>query len=71
MNRPIDSRLDSQSIFRARTAELSASGVSPDAGVRRILSAELFSAGAVVEIEHEGAIYRLRHTRKGKLILTK
>ena len=25
----------------------------------------------VVEIEHDGEIYRLRHTRRGKLILTK
>jgi len=56
---------------RARSAALPASGVSPDAGTRRILSAELFAAGVVVEIEHEGEIYRLRHTRKGKLILTK
>jgi len=71
MNRPIDSRVDSPSLPRARSTVLAASGVSPDAGVRRIPSAELFLAGAVVEIEHEGAIYRLRHTRKGKLILTK
>lgn len=71
MNRPIDTRLASHSLPRARSAVLSASGDSTGVGVRRILSAELFSAGAVVEIEHEGAIYRLRHTRKGKLILTK
>lgn len=71
MNRPIDTRLASRSLPRARSVVLSASGDSTGAGVRRILSAELFSVGAVVEIEHEGAIYRLRHTRKGKLILTK
>ena len=47
------------------------SGVSSAAGVRRLLSAELFATGAVVEIEHDGEIYRLRHTRRGKLILTK
>ena len=71
MNRPLDTRLDSQLPHRVRSAVLPASGVSPDAGIRRILSTELFAAGAVVEIEHEGEIYRLRHTRKGKLILTK
>ena len=71
MSRPLDSRPDAYLLQRARSAALSASGVSPDAGVPRILSAELFAAGAVVEIEHEGEIYRLRHTRKGKLILTK
>ena len=42
-----------------------------ETGVRRIPSGALFEHGAVVEIEHEGAIYRLRHTRRGKLILTK
>ena len=71
MNRPLDTRLDPQLPHRVRSAVLPASGVSPDAGIRRILSTELFAAGAVVEIEHEGEIYRLRHTRKGKLILTK
>ena len=71
MNRPIDSRLGSQPLPRARSAVLSPPRDSPHTGVPRILSAELFSAGAVVEIEHDGAIYRLRHTRKGKLILTK
>ena len=71
MNRPIDSRLDSQPPAQARSAGLSTSGISSEAGVQRILSAELFSTGAVVEIEHKGEIYRLRRTRKGKLILTK
>ena len=71
MSRPLDSRSDAYLLQRARSAALSASGVSPDTEVPRILSAELFAAGTVVEIDHEGEIYRLRHTRKGKLILTK
>ena len=71
MNRPLGSRSDTHVLHRDRSVALHASDLSPDAGVRRILSAELFAAGAVVEIEHEGEIYRLRHTRKGKLILTK
>ena len=72
MNRPHDSRPDTQDSFsRVRPTAIPPSGVSPDGGVRRIPSAELFVSGAVVEIEHDGEIYRLRHTRRGKLILTK
>lgn len=71
MNRPHDSRPDTQLLHRTSSATIPASGVAPDAGVRRLLSAELFTSGAVVEIEHGGEIYRLRHTRRGKLILTK
>jgi hemin uptake protein HemP len=38
---------------------------------RRWRSAELFGAGHEIEIEHGPAIYRLRLTSMGKLILTK
>jgi len=38
---------------------------------RRISSAQLFGKGTEVHIEHHGAIYRLRLTALGKLILTK
>ena len=34
-------------------------------------SAQLLRGQSVVEIEHNGAIYRLQTTRLGKLILTK
>lgn len=37
----------------------------------RIRSVEIFAGGREVLIEHEGDEYRLRHTSKGKLILTK
>ena len=67
MSRPYDSRPDPELLRRAPPA----SGVSLNAEVRRIPSADLFASGAVVEIEHDGEIYRLRHTRRGKLILTK
>lgn len=71
MNRPDDLGSDSRHPGPVRSAELSASGARLETGVRRIPSGTLFEHGAVVEIEHEGAIYRLRHTRRGKLILTK
>lgn len=38
---------------------------------RRLNSRELFAGAKEVEIEHEGMVYRLRHTSQGKLILTK
>ena len=71
MNRPLDTPPDPQLPHRVRPSALSTSDHGSGAGVRRILSADLFEAGAVVEIEHGGSIYRLRHTRRGKLILTK
>lgn len=39
--------------------------------VRRLGSAELFGAEQEIEIEHGVAVYRLRMTALGKLILTK
>lgn len=44
---------------------------APAAAVRRIQSRDLLGAGAEVEIEHAGHVYRLRLTSLGKLILTK
>ena len=38
---------------------------------RQIRSEELFSGQREVLIEHAGELYLLRHTSKGKLILTK
>ena len=37
----------------------------------KITSEALFGGAREVLIEHEGELYRLRHTSKGKLILTK
>jgi hemin uptake protein HemP len=39
--------------------------------VPRTSSARLLSGGQELEIEHNGALYRLRQTSLGKLILTK
>lgn len=44
--------------------------VGTDDGIS-IRSDALFTHGDVVLIEHEGAVYALRKTRNGKLILTK
>lgn len=71
MSRPHDSRPYPELLHRVPSAPVPASGVPLNAEVRRIPSAELFASGAVVEIEHDGEVYRLRHTRRGKLILTK
>lgn len=38
---------------------------------RRLSSDSLLGGGREVEIEHQGAIYRLKITSLGKLILTK
>lgn len=38
---------------------------------RRVPSFELFADAQELEIEHNGALYRLRQTSLGKLILTK
>ncbi|HET6788193.1 MAG TPA: hemin uptake protein HemP [Aquabacterium sp.] len=50
-------------------------GFAPDAssGVApaRVDSAALFQGQDVVHIVHQGAVYQLRTTRQGKLILTK
>ena len=37
----------------------------------QLSSAELLRGGRLVEIAHNGEIYRLQATRQGKLILTK
>ena len=39
--------------------------------VHRISSDELLAGALEVQIEHRGALYRLRQTSLGKLILTK
>jgi len=38
---------------------------------RHYTTAQLFSTAREIAIEHEGATYRLRITRQGKLILNK
>ena len=61
-------------------ADKAAPGAAADAGAtvaigakptRRLGSVELFGPHQEIEIEHGSAIYRLRQTALGKLILTK
>lgn len=40
-------------------------------GVQRIASERLFAGAQELQIEHRGALYRLKQTALGKLILTK
>ncbi len=40
-------------------------------GQRRISSSQLLAGSRTLLIEHAGELYQLRHTSKGKLILTK
>jgi hemin uptake protein HemP len=43
----------------------------PSRNVKMLRSGELFDGSSEIVIEHDGEHYRLRATRKGKLILTK
>jgi hemin uptake protein HemP len=45
--------------------------VSIDAKPRMIDSRELFRGETEIQITHDGAIYRMKITRQGKLILNK
>ncbi len=44
---------------------------APPVPAVRVSSAQLFGAALEVQIDHHGAIYRLKQTALGKLILTK
>lgn len=46
-------------------------GASADATLHTVDSEALFRGGRVLHIQHEGALYQLRLTKLGKLILTK
>jgi len=50
----------------AQRKAMTATGAVP-----RLPSRAIFSGAQEVEIEHNGAVYRLRQTALGKLILTK
>ena len=44
---------------------------SSRAGIARLTSEQLFAGATEVQIDHHGAVYRLKQTSLGKLILTK
>lgn len=56
--------------FQTPTAQDPTTPQRPDEA-RRVQLADLMGQSRVLEIEHEGQIYRLSLTRQGKLILTK
>jgi hemin uptake protein HemP len=56
---------------RERPAAAPASAGLRRAACARLSSAAILSGAQEVEIDHQGAIYRLRITSLGKLILTK
>ena len=51
--------------------EASPAAVAMERWVPRVSSHTIFSGAQELEIEHNGALYRLRQTSLGKLILTK
>ena len=56
----------------AEPADAPKGSVSPAAREVRVLdAAELFRGGKEIAILHEGAVYRMKITRQGKLILNK
>ncbi|MDE2298445.1 MAG: hemin uptake protein HemP [Burkholderiales bacterium] len=68
MTRPIK-----QLFRRSRETTPSADPAPPSTPtpLRRLASASLFAGDTEIEIEHGSAVYRLRLTSLGKLILTK
>lgn len=49
----------------------STAGAPVQAAAVRVSSAQLFAGALEVQIDHHGAVYRLKQTSLGKLILTK
>lgn len=61
-----------QSVTPVGPAATAPSVATPAAGsMPRLPSHAIFAGAQEVEIEHNGAVYRLRQTSLGKLILTK
>lgn len=55
----------------APTSTLSAASASPEAAAPEVSSLRLLGEHGLLRIEHRGALYTLRATSKGGLILTK
>lgn len=67
---PAETLFDDFSLNGQSAPWLAPDHASGDAQVR-VDSAALFQGQDVVHIVHQGAVYQLRTTRQGKLILTK
>lgn len=61
----------SQQFLAPAPMDTSARQSAAHAAARAMQSAELLRGDKVVEIVHNGSVYRLQATRLGKLILTK
>ena len=70
MNHPLPTLIGSLSAAPAPKPDASVSVATP-LRAARYSSQAIFAGAKEVEIEHEGALYRLRLTSLGKLILTK
>jgi hemin uptake protein HemP len=55
----------------AGRAKLPSRAATSRDGIARVSSEQLFAGAAEVHIDHHGAVYRLKQTSLGKLILTK
>ena len=58
-------------LVRRSPVDVARAGASPAGGDCEVDSAYLLQGRREVLIRHAGECYRLRHTRNGKLILTK
>ena len=56
---------------QAARQRLAARPAGGPTGAVQLTSDELFAGAAEVQIAHEGALYRLKRTALGKLIMTK
>jgi len=68
--RPV-STVSSFSPGQAARQRIAARVPQHSAGTVQLTSEELFAGAAEVQIAHEGALYRLKRTALGKLIMTK
>jgi hemin uptake protein HemP len=63
--------MDKQSPAPAALRQLASAGMVPEQRPAVLASSELLRGNRLVEIRHNGEVYRLQATRLGKLILTK
>lgn len=68
-NRPLVAADDAAAA--ALPAEAAVSRTAAPPGTLQITSEKLFAGALEVQIDHHGALYRLKKTSLGKLILTK
>jgi hemin uptake protein HemP len=70
-SRPLTMHAESQASLAQGTAAVAAADPRGTLETVRISSDALFAGATEVQIAHHGAVYRLKQTALGKLILTK